>query len=67
MKEKREISVEDVRKLVGTLLTIVEATVPEGNQKATKDLVTQTVWKVLDVVGVDVHLPSSPNSTNTMQ
>lgn len=51
MKDKREINVNDVRKLVGKLLTIVEATVPKANQKAAKDLVTQTIWQVFDVVG----------------
>lgn len=51
MQEKRTIDVNDVRKLVGKLLTIVEATVPEGNQEATKQLVTQAIWNVFDVVG----------------
>jgi hypothetical protein len=51
MKDKREIDVNDVRKLVGKLLTVVEATVPAGNQKAAKQLVTQTIWQVFDVVG----------------
>jgi len=48
---KQEIDVNDVRLLVGKLLTIVEATVPIGNQKATKDLVTQSIWGVFNVVG----------------
>lgn len=51
MEQKREIDVNDVRKLVGKLLTVVEATVPEGNQTATKQLVTQTIWQVFNVVG----------------
>ena len=51
MYEKREIDINHTRKLVGKLLTIVEATVPAGNQEATKQLVTQTIWQVFDVVG----------------
>lgn len=51
MEQKREIHVDDVKNLVGKLLTLVEATVPEGNQEATKQLVTQTIWSIFNVVG----------------
>lgn len=51
MEQKREIDVNDVRKLVGKLLTLVEATVPDSNQQATKQLVTQAIWDTFNVVG----------------
>ena len=51
MEQKTNIDVNDVRKLVGKILTLIEATVPEANQKATKDIAIQTIWDTFDVVG----------------
>lgn len=63
MTEKREVHIDDVKKLVGKILTLIEATVPAGNQEAAKQLAIQTIWQTFNVVGEwGEHEPKVPSS-----